>query len=63
MKKMLSCKTPVEIALTADTSKSISMQEAIAASERIWQHSIQTGMDKLILEEIDAEISAVLAER
>jgi len=50
---------PFEIALDSG----ISMREAMAASERIWQHSVRNGTDKITLEEIDAEIAASRAER
>ena len=39
------------------------MRDAIAASERIWQRSIQNGTDKMTLKEIDEEIAASRAER
>ena len=53
-------KIPFEISLSEGESnnKKIPMRDAIAASERIWQHSIQNGTDKLTLDEIDAEIAA-----
>jgi len=37
-------------------SMSIVMRDAMAASERIWQNSMQNGTDKLTLEDINAEI-------
>ena len=57
-------KIPFEIALFPETdSKSVSMRDAMAASERIWQNSVKNGTDKLTPEDIDAEISAARAER
>ena len=57
-------KIPFEITLsTGEINNKISMAEAIAASERIWQQSVQNGTDKITLEEIDAEIAASRAER
>ena len=51
-------KIPFEIAIyPGNDSKSVMMSEAIAASERIWQNSVQSGTDKLTLEEINAEIA------
>jgi len=41
----------------------VSMREAMAASERIWQNSLKTGTDKMTPEEIEAEIAASRAER
>jgi len=51
---------PFEIALSTGESSNnrISMREAMAASERIWQRSVQNGTDKMTLEEINAEIAA-----
>ena len=57
-------KIPFEIALYPETDgKGVSMRDAMAASERIWQNSIKNGTDKLTPEDIDAEISAVRTER
>ena len=56
-------KIPFEIALDTDLSKGISLQDAMMASERIWQNSIQNGSDKMTLEEINAEIAAARSER
>jgi len=56
-------KIPFEIALEAEESKVFSLQNAMAASERIWQNSIQNNTDKMTVKEIDAEIAAVRAER
>jgi DNA-damage-inducible protein J len=54
-------KIPFEITLTS--SLGITMQEAMSASERIWQASIQNGTDKLTMDDIDAEIKAARKER
>jgi DNA-damage-inducible protein J len=57
-------KIPFEIALFPDNEgRGISMRDAMAASERIWQNSVRNGMDKMTPEEIDAEIAAARAER
>ena len=56
-------KIPFEIALGADENKSVSMLDAIAASERIWQNSLRNGTDHMTLEGIDAEIAAARVER
>lgn len=57
-------KIPFEIALYPENDgKGVSMRDAMAASERIWQNSIKNGTDKLTPEDIDAEISAVRTER
>jgi DNA-damage-inducible protein J len=52
-------KIPFEVALDSG----ISMQDLVAASERIWSNSLQNGTDKMTLDEIDAEIAASRAER
>ncbi|MDR0308659.1 MAG: putative toxin-antitoxin system toxin component, PIN family [Coriobacteriales bacterium] len=52
-------KIPFEIAL--DTG--VSMRDAMAASERIWKNSVETGTDEMTPEEIDAEIATSRAER
>jgi len=58
-------KIPFEITLLTGEidNKKISMKEATAASERIWQQSLRNGTDKITLEEIDAEITASRTER
>jgi len=58
-------KIPFEIALypADDNNKAVSMLEAMAATERIWQNSIQNGTDELTLDEINAEITASRADR
>jgi addiction module RelB/DinJ family antitoxin len=52
-------KIPFEIAL----EQGVSMKDLAAASERIWNNSLQNGTDKMTLAEIDAEIAASRAER
>jgi DNA-damage-inducible protein J len=57
-------KIPFEIALYPDAeNKVVSMRDAISASERIWQNSVQNGTDTLTMDEIDAEIAASRAEK
>ena len=57
-------KIPFEIALYPESeNKIVSMREAMAASERIWQNSVQNGTNELTLDEINAEITASRAER
>jgi DNA-damage-inducible protein J len=57
-------KIPFEITLTADgESRAVTMRDAMTASERIWQNSVQNGTDKMTPEEIDAEIAAARMER
>jgi DNA-damage-inducible protein J len=56
-------KIPFEISLSESEGRAIAMSEAVAASERIWQNSIKNETDKMSLDEIDAEIVAVRAER
>ena len=56
-------KIPFEIALYSDDGKGISMRDAMAASERIWQNSVRNGTDRITPEEIDAEIAAARVER
>jgi DNA-damage-inducible protein J len=53
-------KIPFEISL--DSGHGV-MAEAMAASERIWQASIQNGTDRMTMDGIDAEIAAVRRER
>ena len=52
-------KIPFEIALDTE----ISLQDAMAATERIWKNSLLNGTDKITPEEIDAEIALSRAER
>jgi len=57
-------KIPFEIALYPENeSKWSAMQNAIAATERIWQNSIRNGTDKLTMEDIDAEIASARTAR
>ena len=56
-------KIPFEISLTDSGSRAVAMRDAMAASERIWQNSVQNCTDKMTPEEIDAEIAAARAER
>jgi addiction module RelB/DinJ family antitoxin len=56
-------KIPFEVALNTDKGKGISLQDAMAASERIWINSIQNSRDKMTAKEIDAEIGVARAER
>jgi len=57
-------KIPFEISLYPENgSTSAVMRDAMAASERIWQNSVQNGTDKLTLEDINAEISKARAAR
>ena len=55
-------KIPFEIALS-DESRVVTLRDAMAASERIWQSSVQNDTDKMTVDEIDAEIKASRAER
>jgi DNA-damage-inducible protein J len=57
-------KIPFEIALAPDgDDRRVTMLEAKAVVERIRQHSVANGMDKMSMEEIDAEIAAARVER
>ena len=57
-------KIPFEISLYPENGNmSIVMREAMVASERIWQNSVQNGTDKLTLEDINAEIAKARAAR
>ena len=56
-------KIPFEISLLEAESRDTAMYDAMAASERIWQNSVQNGTDSMSMEEIDAEIAAARAER
>jgi DNA-damage-inducible protein J len=53
-------KIPFEISL--DSGRGV-MAEAMAASERIWQTSVQNGTDRMTMDGIDAEIAAARRER
>jgi DNA-damage-inducible protein J len=56
-------KIPFEISLADNDIRPITMRDAIAATERIWQNAAQNGTDQMTTDEIDAEISASRAER
>jgi DNA-damage-inducible protein J len=56
-------KIPFEISLSDNEGRAIAMREAMAASERIWHNSAQSGTDRMSPEEIDAEIAAARIER
>ncbi|MDR1953299.1 MAG: type II toxin-antitoxin system RelB/DinJ family antitoxin [Clostridiales Family XIII bacterium] len=57
-------KIPFEIALATDSEdRGVTMQDAMVASERIWQNSIQNGTDKMTSTEIDAEIASARVQR
>jgi DNA-damage-inducible protein J len=56
-------KIPFEISLTDSENSAVSMWDALAASERIWQSAARNGTDQMTPEEIDAEIAAARAER
>ena len=56
-------KIPFEIALDLEADvKNTVMQEARAATERIWQNSRRSGTDKMTMDEINKEIEAARAE-
>jgi DNA-damage-inducible protein J len=54
-------KIPFEI--TLDTDREKSLRNAADALAGIWQDSVRNGMDKMSMDDIDAEISAVRRER
>jgi len=57
-------KIPFEIALYPESdNKRDLMHNAMVATERIWQNSLQNGTDKLTLEEINAEIDEMRSVR
>ena len=56
-------KIPFEISLSDSEGRTVAMREAIAATERIWQCSVQNSTDKMTSDEIDAEIAVARAER
>jgi DNA-damage-inducible protein J len=57
-------KIPFEIALYPEgENRVISMRDAMAASERIWENSVRNGTDKLTMDEINAEIAAARTEK
>jgi len=56
-------KIPFEIALNTGHDKNISLLDAMAASERIWESAVRTGLVQMSMEDIDAEIKEARAER
>ena len=56
-------KIPFEISLDGNEARAVSLQEALAASERIWQNSLNTGTSQISPAEIDAEIALARAEK
>ena len=56
-------KIPFEITLDSSNEKNISLLDAMAASERIWENAVHTNTDGMSMEDIDAEIKAARAER
>jgi DNA-damage-inducible protein J len=56
-------KIPFEISLDTGSENKVTMAEAMVASERIWQASVQNGTDTMTMDEIDTEIAAARRER
>ncbi|MDR1087944.1 MAG: type II toxin-antitoxin system RelB/DinJ family antitoxin [Coriobacteriales bacterium] len=57
-------KIPFEISLdAAHTEHNVTLAEAMAASELIWQASVQNGTDSMTMDDIDAEIAVARRER
>jgi DNA-damage-inducible protein J len=56
-------KIPFEISLVEDRDKATTMQDALIATERIWQSAAQNGTNQMTMEEIDEEIAASRAKR
>jgi DNA-damage-inducible protein J len=54
---------PFEIALDTTYGRNVSLAEARAAAERIWENAERNGTANMSMEEIDAEIKAARAER
>ena len=54
---------PFEIALDTNYGKSVSLAEAKAAAERIWENAERNNTANMSMDEIDAEIKAARAER
>jgi DNA-damage-inducible protein J len=52
---------PFEV--TLNNNQNVTLQDALIASEKIWQTSIENGTDKLTMDDIDAEIMAARRER
>ena len=55
-------KIPFEIALDINRSGNVSLADAKAAVERIWDNSEQNGTSDMSMEDIDAEIKAARAK-
>ena len=53
----------IQFEITLYNNDSKALNDAMAATERIWQSSIKNGTDEMTMEEIDAEIKAARAER
>ena len=56
-------KIPFEIALDTENEKSVSLFEAMQASEQIWENAVRTNTAEMTLGDINAEIQAARAER
>ena len=56
-------KIPFEIALDTSYGRSVSLADARAAAERIWENAEKNGTSDMSMEDIDAEIKAARAER
>jgi len=56
-------KIPFEIALDNTQGNRPSLSDVMAASERIWESSVQSGTADMNMDDIDAEIKAARAER
>ena len=56
-------KIPFEIALNANQNNSVSLTDAQAAAERIWENAEQNGTSNMDMDEINTEIKAARAER
>ena len=54
---------PFEIALDTDFNRSISLADAQAAAERIWDNAERNGTADMSMDEINDEIRAARAER
>jgi DNA-damage-inducible protein J len=54
-------KIPFEITLIDNNN--VSMQDAMSATERIWEKSVENGTDNMTMEEIDTEIAAARSDR
>jgi DNA-damage-inducible protein J len=54
---------PFEIALDSNNSRTVSLADARAAAERIWDNAEQNGTASMSLEEIDAVIREARVER